>query len=395
MAYERTQLKTLLNRVNEKRRFIQVLSGPRQVGKTTLLSQLQEMVDIPVHFVSSDNVSAPGKAWVSQQWEIARFKSNQAASKESLLIIDEIQKIPDWSEVVKEEWDSDSRHNNNVKVILSGSSRLMLQQGLKESLAGRFETTTMLHWSFTEMKTVFGWTPDQYAWFGGYPGSADLIADEPRWKKYVSESLLEATISKDILMLTRVDKPALMRRLFEIGCLYTGQFLSFTKILGQLDDAGNTTTLAHYLKLLDSAGLLGGLEKYSRAAFRSRGSSPKFIVHNTALIGALQSEDFSEIRAIPDRWGRVVESVVGAHLMNYAKSENVSLCYWNYEGHEVDFVLSKGSKTIAIEVKSGRTGKLNGMDAFRKQFNPDKVLLVGTGGLPWEEFIAIDIDEIF
>jgi hypothetical protein len=271
----------------------------------------------------------------------------------------------------------------------------MLQQGLKESLAGRFETTTMVHWSLTEMKTVFGWTADQYAWFGGYPGSAELISDEPRWKKYVSESLLEATISKDILMLTRVDKPALMRRLFEIGCLYSGQILSFTKILGQLDDAGNTTTLAHYLKLLDSAGLLGGLDKYSRTAFRSKGSSPKFIVHNTALISAHQSEDLRVIRMIPDRWGRIVESAVGAHLMNYSKKENVSLCYWNKDGLEVDFVLSKGAKTIAIEVKSGRTGKLNGMDTFCKQYHPDKVLLVGTGGLPWEEFITIDPDEIF
>ncbi len=223
-----------------------------------------------------------------------------------MLIIDEIQKIGNWSEAVKREW-SDTAQRQSLKVVLLGSSRLLLQQGLTESLAGRFETLFIGHWSYREMKEAFDFTLDQYVWFGGYPGAATLINDEERWRRYITDSLIETSISKDILMLTRVDKPALMKRLFELGCGYSGQILSYTKILGQLQDAGNTTTLAHYLRLFNTAKLLGGLEKYSPEMVRRRASIPKFQVHNTALISAQQQHSFQEIAANPSRWGRWVE----------------------------------------------------------------------------------------
>lgn len=277
-----------------------------------------------------------------------------------------------------------------------GSSRLLLQQGLTESLTGRFELTYLGHWSLSEMQTAFDWTAEQFAWFGGYPGTATLIQDERRWKRYVSDALVEPSISRDILSLTRVDKPALLRRLFEFGCLYSGQLLSYNKMLGQLQDVGNTTTLAHYLELLDSAGLLCGLEKYAADRLRQRLSSPKLQVHNTALIAALHPAGFAEVYQQPEQWGRIVESAVGAHLVNYARQEGFRLFYWREGNDEVDFVIENRGKTIGIEVKSSATkGNTVGMENFRKQFQPNKLLLIGQTGLSWQEFLNINPIELF
>jgi predicted AAA+ superfamily ATPase len=216
----------------------------------------------------------------------------------------------------------------------------MLQQGLTESLAGRFEATYMGHWSYGEMHDAFGLTAEEFIWFGGYPGAISLKMDEDRWKGYIRDSLLETSISKDILMLTRVDKPALMKRLFELGSVYSGQVLSYTKIMGQLADAGNTTTLANYLELLNDAGLLGGLEKYSPNMVRKRSSSPKFMVHNTAIMSGISTETFQTLVADPKVWGRWVESAVGAHLINQSfKDKKLSLYYWREGNEEVDFVV--------------------------------------------------------
>ena len=283
------------------------------------------------------------------------------------MVIDEIQKIDNWSETVKLLWDTDTRNNLNLKVILLGSSRLLLQQGLTESLAGRFESTYMGHWSFDEMQQAFGWDVNKYVWFGGYPGSATLIDDEKRWKTYVTESLIETSISKDILMLTRVDKPALMKRLFELGCMYSGQILSYTKVLGQLQEAGNTTTLSHYLELLNTAGLLAGIEKYAPDVIRQRSSSPKFQVHNTALISAQRNDLFKDTLAKPDEWGRMVESAIGAHLINHSLTEKFNLHYWRERNEEVDFVIERKGKVIGLEVKSSAAGSTSGMTAFKKK----------------------------
>ena len=374
--------------------------GPRQVGKTTLILQLIKKIKIPSLFEAADLVPASGSVWLEQLWENARLQIDLQSvdghdTPEFLLVIDEIQKIDNWSEVIKRLWDADTRAGRNLKVILLGSSRLLIQQGLTESLAGRFETTYLGHWNFTEMKNAFGSTPQQYAWFGGYPGSVFLMEDEKRWKNYVSNALIETSVSRDILMLTRVDKPALMKRLFEIGCLYSGQIVSFTKLQGQLKDAGNTTTLSHYLTLLDTAGLLGGIEKYAGDTIRKRSSSPKFQVHNTALISAQRTETFDEITKQLSDWGRIVESSVGAHLMNFSLIEGYSLYYWRHGDNEVDFVLQKGGKLIGLEVKSGSGTNIAGMQAFKKYFNPDKVLLIGNNGLPWEEFLEINPIQLF
>ena len=372
-----------------------MIMGPRQVGKTTLVTQLTGKLKIPFLYISADAIAAANAVWLDQQWETARITMTHDEAGEFLLVIDEIQKIDNWSEIVKKLWDTDSRNNTNLKVILLGSSRLLLQQGLSESLAGRFENTYLGHWSYDEMRQAFGWNANQFAWFGGYPGSAALIGDEERWKAYIQQSLIETSISKDILMLTRVDKPALMKRLFELGCIYSGQILSYTKIMGQLADAGNTTTLSHYLNLLDNAGLLAGIEKYAKDMIRKRSSSPKFMVHNTALISAQSAEQFKDILTKPVEWGRIVESAIGAHLINYSHTERFSLYYWRERNDEVDFVIERNGKIIGLEVKSGVAQNAKGINTFRNYANPEKVLIVGNSGILWQDFLKINPAELF
>ena len=389
--FQRPHFQILKKRLNEPRSFIQVLAGPRQVGKTTLVGQILENFEVPSHVVSADDTSEYGAAWLDQQWEVARQKLRQSGAESYILAIDEIQKVPNWSETVKANWDADTRSGTPIKAILLGSSRLLLQQSLTESLTGRFELTYISHWSFAEMRSAFGVTAEQFVWFGGYPGAARLTDDEMRWKKYVLDALIEPSISRDILQLTRVDKPALLRRLFELGCLYSGQILAYNKMLGQLLDAGNTTTLAHYLKLLDSAGLLGGLEKFHGEVLRQRQSSPKFQVHNNALLSAQTPETLSEIRQKPEKWGRFVESAMGTHLLNFARQNDAQLFYWREGNEEVDFVLKYRGKTLALEVKSGLARSRSGMETFRQKFRPDKLLLVGAGGLPWEDFLGMEV----
>lgn len=393
--FERNTVEVLRKRLKEKRSFIQVVMGPRQVGKTTIVIQLLEKITISYTFESADAVPASNSYWIEQVWNNARIAMKQGQSKEHLLVIDEIQKIENWSEVVKRLWDEDTRNNLNLKVVLLGSSRLLVQKGLTESLAGRFESIYVGHWSYEEMHKAFGWSEEQFVWFGGYPGSAELIRDEERWKSYVVNSLIETSISKDILMLTRVDKPSLMKRLFELGCNYSGQILSYTKVQGQLQDAGNTTTLSHYLTLLNTAGLLGGLEKFAADIIRKRSSSPKFQVYNTALISSQRNETFKEILSKPGEWGRMVESAIGAYLINSEQEQGFNLFYWRERSEEVDFVIEKRGKVIAIEVKTGYEKNTSGMKMFSTQFKPSMTLLVGRKGIPWQEFLKMDLREVF
>ena len=392
--FERPHLQLVINRIQEPRKFIQVILGPRQVGKTTLVNQLVQKYPFESMVVSADAIGSSNSFWLEQQWETARIKLKQSGAKEFLLVVDEIQKIDIWSEMVKSLWDADTKNNIPLKVIVLGSSRLLIQKGLTESLAGRFETTFMSHWSFSEMRDAFGWNENQYVWFGGYPGSASLISDEQRWKHYVRDSLIETSISKDILLLTRVDKPALMKRLFELSCHYSGQILSFNKMLGQLKDAGNTTTLSHYLNLLSTAGLVAGIEKYSNNIIRKKSSSPKFQVYNTALISAQINYSFDEAQGNPAIWGRLVESAIGAHLLNHSITGEFSLSYWREGDEEVDFVMEQ-KQLIGIEVKTGSAEKTSGMAAFKKKFNPCKVLLVGNSGLSWQEFLKMKPMDLF
>ena len=392
-SYARRNGEDLLRRLYEPRRFIQVITGARQVGKTTLITQVAEKSGLPYRYASADEPTLRGPEWIAQQWDAARLLERDAGDDGALLILDEIQKAPNWSEVIKRLWDEDTRNRRRLKVVLSGSAQLLIGRGLTESLAGRFELLHVPHWSYLEMRTAFGWTLEQFLFYGAYPGAAPLMGEPARWSRYIRDSLIEMTISRDVLLLTRVDKPALLRRLFELGCAYSGQILSYSKMLGQLHDAGNTTTLAHYLDLLAVAGMLRGLQKYAGAAVRRRSSSPKFQVFNAALMTAGSGLTLAQARADREFWGRLVESAVGAHLVNSAAGGTCEVFYWRDRNREVDFVVRAGRTVTAIEVKSGRKGRTpSGMAAFADAFLPTRSLLIGGDGIAVEEFLSKPVE---
>jgi len=387
--YLRPQGAELARRLAEPRRFLQVIAGARQVGKTTLANQVAAQVGLPHHYASADEPTLRGAEWIDQQWDAARLLAAEAGTQGALLVLDEVQKVPRWSESVKRLWDADTRARRPLKVVLLGSAPLLVQQGLTESLAGRFEILHLPHWTFAEMRDAFGWNLDRFLFYGAYPGAAPLVDQPARWSRYIRDALIETTIARDVLLLSRVDKPALLRRLFELGCGYSGQILSYTKMLGQLHDAGNTTTLAHYLDLLAGAGMVTGLQKYTGSALRRRGSSPKLQVLNTALMTAQSGLSLAETRGDRQLWGRLVESAVGAHLANAAAGGTCDLFYWRERNREVDFVVRAGKRLVAIEVKSGRArDTLPGMAAFDEAFRPMRKLLVGGDGIPVDEFLS-------
>lgn len=388
MPYQRPQAASLAERLAEPRRRLQVVAGSRQVGKSTLVQQVVEASGLPARLASADEPTLRGPEWIEQQWQAARLAAADAGRRGAVLVLDEIQKIPGWSESVKRLWDEDTRKRTPLKVVLLGSAPLLVAQGLTESLAGRFEILHLPHWSFAEMRAAFGFSLDQYLFYGGYPGAAPLVRQPQRWARYILDSLIETSISRDVLLLTRVDKPALLRRLFELACRYSGQVLSYTKMLGQLHDAGNTTTLAHYLDLLGGAGLVVGLPKYTGDVARSRGSSPKLQVLNTALLTAQSGLTLAEARSDGEFWGRLVESAVGAHLANAAAAGECTLYYWRDRNQEVDFVVKAGRRLAAIEVKSGRAPQAQrGTAAFVAAFKPHRTLLVGGDGIDLAEFL--------
>ncbi len=383
-SFTRPQLDILVERLREPRRHLQVVAGPRQVGKTTLVLQALERTRMPARYASADEVAGRDREWIAAQWDLARVESAATPSPGAILVLDEVQKVPGWSESVKRLWDEDSRSGTQLRVVLLGSSPLLVGRGLTESLAGRFETVRLAHWSFSEMREAFGIARDEYVFFGGYPGAAPLAADEERWRRFVLDSLVETVVARDILLLTRVDKPALLRQLFALACAYSGQVLSYTKMLGQLQDAGNTTTLAHYLELLGQAGLVAGLQKYSGSAVRRRGSSPKLLALNTALVSAVAGRPFAEVRADGDAWGRLVETAVGAHLVN----AGLEVTWWREGDDEVDLVVCGAGRVSAVEVKSGRRRTPgSGMAALAARHRLDRRLLVGGDGIAVADFL--------
>jgi len=391
--FERPYAAALKRRLAEPRRFIQVVAGPRQTGKTTLVRCVAKSFGAPFHYASADEPTLRERAWIAEQWEAARVLAREGGRRGAVLVLDEVQKVTGWSETVKRLWDEDTRAKRPLKGVVLGSAPLLIQRGLTESLAGRFEVLRLPHWSYAEMREAFGFSLEQYLFHGGYPGAAPLINEPARWVRYVVDALIETTIARDVLLLTRVDKPALLRRLFEVGCRHSGQILSYTKMLGQLQDAGNATTLAHYLDLLAGAGMLAGLQKFAGRAARSRGSIPKLQVLNTALMTAQSGMSFEEARANREFWGRLVESAVGAHLANAAATGACEVFYWRERNREVDFVARAGRAVTAIEVKSGRAREAQaGMDAFAAAFKPARMLLVGGGGIALEEFLAKPVE---
>ncbi len=392
--YRKRQYGELKSRIEEPRNKIQVISGPRQVGKSTLIKQVLQETHISHMAVSADNIAPERTGWINEIWETARQRKKLARAGEYLLVIDEVHKIDNWSEAVKKEWDADTFNDVNIKAVLLGSSRLLLKSGLTESLAGRYELIRMPHWSFPEMKEAFGTDIDRYIFFGGYPGGMTLTGNETRWRRYIKDSIIAPAIEHDILMTKTVYKPELMRRLFELGCTYSGEEISLNKLLGELQDAGNVTTLANYLTTLDESRLLCGLHKYANDNARKYNSIPKMMVYNTALLSALSGYTFEKVFTDPKLWGRWVESAVGAHLLNMADESDYNVHYWRERGDEVDFVLENSHKCVAIEVKSGRRSTNDGIRIFKEKFAPAHTFIVGTGGIPLEEFLSVSPEEL-
>lgn len=400
VTIQRSPLPSLVQRLAEPRRFVQVVAGPRQVGKTTLVRQaLVALAGAPQghqlaqHSMSADAPGSQPAAWLATQWEVARALAAQAGA--CVLVIDEVQKVPNWTDTIKRLWDEDTASARDVRVVVLGSAPLLIAKGLTESLAGRFEITRLGHWRFAEMREAFDMTLDEFVFYGAYPGAATLISDPARWAAYVRDALVETTLSKDVLQMAPVQKPALLRRVLDLACHYSGQMLSYQKMLGQLDDAGNTTTLAHYLHLLEGAGMACGLQKYMGQVVRQRASSPKLQVFNNALLGSvavLSGDSLASLQQQPERWGRFVESAVGAELLaRHLTHQSTQPCihYWNDGQREVDYVLHQGPDLFALEVKSGvHTGNVSGLAAFCAAHPAARPLVLGTGGLPLATWFA-------
>ena len=394
MEYKRPQFAEVLERMNEPRKFIQVLAGPRQVGKSTLIDQVLEECTLPHYLYNADGVDENDTDWIRRVWESARTQMDTKQQTEAILVIDEIQKIKRWSEIVKREWDADTRNRRQLKLFLLGSSRLMLRKGLTESLAGRFELIRLGHWTLQEMEDAFGLTLDEWIYYGGYPGSASLIKDMRRWRKYIKESLVAPAIEKDIIMTSNIYKPALMKQLFELGCSYSAELLSLTKALGQLQDAGNVTTLSSYLNILNQCNLLAGLQKYANDDARRYQSVPKFQVYNNALLTAYRGTTYDKDRIDPQIWGRWVESAVGGYLLGGAEDGGYKVYYWRERSDEVDYIVASQGTAIALEVKSGRRGMNSGLPKFCENFHPRRALVIGTDGIPFKEFFHMKIEDL-
>lgn len=383
----RLQSDDLISYINEPRKTIQVVAGSRQVGKTTMVKQVLKEISFPSMFFNADGIDPQNATWIGDCWAEARAQMDFNNTPEFVLVFDEIHKIDNWSEQVKREWDADTFNDVNLKVVLLGSSRLLLKKGLTESLAGRFELLPMGHWSFQEMHDAFGWDINQYVYFGGYPGSAAYLPNENRWRRYMRESIVAPAIEKDVLQTTYIYKPALMHQLFRLGCAYSAELLSYNKMLGQLQDAGNATTLVNYLEVLGESKLLIGLQKYAVDKSRKYRSIPKLQVFNNALLTVMtDGMTYEKAFTHPTLWGRWVESAVGCFLLDKADELEYQLYYWRENDEEVDFVIARGEHLVAIEVKSGRRQSNTGLSTFRNMYHPQYSLVVGGQSMSLEQF---------
>ncbi len=387
--YERSFVTTLSDRLRESRRFIQVVIGPRQTGKSTGVSQALGKLSAPVVEYAFDRPRDRRSAKLEEIWGQAR--EMLGSSPEVILSLDEIQKVPDWSSTVKFLWDEDTRRGNNIKVVATGSSALTLRGGMAESLKGRFEEIASTQWTLAECRDAFGYSLDDFLFFGGYPGAAALKDEPDRWFAYMHDSIIEPTITQDVLEMETVKKPALLRALFEIGAMYSAREISYRKLLGQLDDRGNTEVISHYLDLLSHAGLLSGLRKYDEKPLRSKTSSPRLLVHDTSLMTAASEEDAEALFANPAQKGHLIETAAGAYLLERSRQERFSVRWWRDRNDEVDFVITKGRKRTAIEVKGGHTRRTKGLGAFVEKYPGTYVLIVGVESCPLEEFLLGNI----
>lgn len=410
--YERAQVATLAQRLLcEPPERIFALFGPRQTGKTTIVDQAlaryRRETARETLYCAADAVEegAPGGGdettsvrgrtrrqrlgakWITRRWNDARVRAERSGG--CVLVFDEIQEIPRWSSVVERLWNADRGLRRRPQVVILGSTPLSVQSGLTESLAGRFEPFSVPLWSLREMEEAFGFDLQRYLYFGSYPGVAGVAVEgaEDEWRTVVLDGCLRPIIEQEIVAFTRVEEPALMKHLFEMGAHYSGRVVSFTKLLGHFRDAGNTTTLSRYLDLLEAVGLVAGLSGYATAPLARR-SSPKLLVLNPALLTALSRFDFRDALADRSFWGQVVESAVGAHLFQ-TRPPSAGLYYWRAGNAEVDFVLERGPHLLAIEVRSGAfRGARAGLAAFRAKYPHARTLPVGEGGVPVAEFLS-------
>jgi len=387
---ERDITDRILDSLRKQRRFLHFMVGARQVGKTTGASQIAARWQGPVIRASADDSLPPGPEWIRLHWERALARRNE----NPLLILDEIQKVAGWSSTVKSLWDQEQTAAAPPAVLLLGSSALLVQKGLSESLAGRFLLFRCPHWSYPEVHTAFNADFEHWLYFGGYPGSYALTADEQTWGAYVRDALIETVLARDVLQMQTIAKPSLLRHLFLLAASLPSQIVSYNKMLGQLVDAGNTTTLAHYLQLLGASFLLTGLEKFRGGQATKRGSSPKLVLWNNALVSAVSGRGFSDARQDPSWWGRLVENAVGATLLNSLQGLPWEVLYWREEDKEVDYVVKSPRRLVAIEVKSSRPRGAGGLAAFCARWPEAKPLVVGYGGIPLEEFFGTDIERL-
>lgn len=395
--YQRRHLNILKSRMAEPRRRMQIVMGPRQVGKSTLVGQFTEGISVPFDFFAADGVNRFDSSWIPNKWQQVRMRMDIHSEQEHILIIDEVQKIRGWSEQVKKEWDEDSRSNRNLKVILLGSSRLLLQKGLEESLEGRFETIKMGYWDWQEMHEAFGFSMDEYVYFGGFPGLAPDIQDEDRWRNLMEDSIISPILTRDILEIEEIRNPALLRQVFELACIESAKELSLTKMQGTMN-SGTVPTIKKYLDILNKSMIVQPLQNYSPSRVKEKQSVPKMQVFNNAFRNRFGTFSFDEARVDPAEWGRLIESAVGAHLANRAMTDDYELFYWrNERRQECDYVLRKGQALVAIEVKSGSVDKTVGFEKFKEQF-ADKVtaaFIVGPQALPLEDFFIMDLKSLF
>lgn len=395
--YQRRHLNILKSRMAEPRRRMQIVMGPRQVGKSTLVGQFTEGISVPFDFFAADGVNRFDSSWIPNKWQQVRMRMDIHSEQEHILIIDEVQKIRGWSEQVKKEWDEDSRSHRNLKVILLGSSRLLLQKGLEESLEGRFETIKMGYWDWQEMHEAFGFSMDEYVYFGGFPGLAPDIQDEDRWRNLMEDSIISPILTRDILEIEEIRNPALLRQVFELACIESAKELSLTKMQGTMN-SGTVPTIKNYLDILNKSMIVQPLQNYSPSRVKEKQSVPKMQVFNNAFRNRFGTFSFDEARVDPAEWGRLVESAVGAHLANRAMTDDYELFYWrNERRQECDYVLRKGQTLVAIEVKSGSVDKTVGFEKFKERF-ADKVtaaFIVGPHALPLDDFFIMDLKSLF
>ena len=395
--YQRRHLDILKSRMAEPRRRMQIVMGPRQVGKSTLVGQFTEGISVPFDFFAADGVNRFDSSWIPNKWQQVRMRMDIHSEQEHILIIDEVQKIRGWSEQVKKAWDEDSRSHRNLKVILLGSPRLLLQKGLEESLEGRFETIKMGYWDWQEMHEAFGFSMDEYVYFGGFPGLAPDIQDEDRWRNLMEDSIISPILTRDILEIEEIRNPALLRQVFELACIESAKELSLTKMQGTMN-SGTVPTIKNYLDILNKSMIVQPLQNYSPSRVKEKQSVPKMQVFNNAFRNRFGTFSFDEARVDPAEWGRLVESAVGAHLANRAMTDDYELFYWrNERRQECDYVLRKGQALVAIEVKSGSVDKTVGFEKFKEQFadNVTAAFIVGPHALPLDDFFIMDLKSLF